>query len=94
MIVEIDNSPMVRRIKMIKGQGNALDSPNRPKSTGRPIIKIPQLATTLESTVFPQSSYHPDGDTSVIDKCKSIIDVAKSYRKIQFNANYMERLER
>ena len=38
--------------------------------------------------------YSQKEESGIIDKCKSIVEVSKSYRKVKFNASYLERLDR
>lgn len=47
---------------------------------------------SLESTGF--SPYSLKEESDIIEKCRSIVEVAKSYRKVKFNASYLERLDR
>ncbi len=90
LIIEIDSSPVFRNLRSIKEAKG--ECQQRPKSTGRPVIRIPHLATSLESAGI--SLYKQKEESGIIEKCKSIVEVAKSYRKVKFNASYLERLER
>ena len=47
---------------------------------------------SLESTGFSQ--YSQKEESGIIEKCKSIVELAKSYRKVKFNSSYLERLDR